>query len=334
LTEDLKVSSSCGDYLHFNKTNGEGEWTIYEASIDDAYYVYLQALVKNISELNLVTGNNPGCIVADAEVSAEFDNAKAAASVAVKEGNRENAEALATNLASALSKIGLERVGFDSEAVYRIESADERFLKNTWYTRSIYANDESKLAWTVTPESYNDENHEFLFRVIEVNDELIKKNPSWRLNPDESETAKDYIIHSINKNKYIDDAFGCADRPAIKVIETLDVCVFNIKESKTATNSNGTWHANNHGSGNGYGSNLVFYGGGVNSPSAWTFIYMGEAADYPLSVEDVVVKGDEVVSVSYYTAAGMAISEPVKGINIVVTTYANGVVEAKKVLVK
>ncbi len=335
LTEELKVSSSCGDYLHFNKTNGEGEWTIYEASIDDAYYVYLQALVKNISELNLVTGNNPGCIVADAEVSAEFDNAKAAASVAVKEGNRENAEALATNLASALNKIGLERVGFDSEAVYRIESALENFVKNTWYTRSIYANDESKLAWTVTPESYNDENHEFLFRVIEVNDDLIKKNPSWRLNPEESEADKDYIIHSINKNKYIDDEFGCADRPAIKVIETLDVCVFNIKETKTANkNHNGVWHANNHFNGNGYGSNLVYYAGGVNSASSWTFIYMGEAADYPLSVEDVVVKGDEVVSVSYYTAAGMAISEPVKGINIVVTTYANGVVEAKKVLVK
>jgi hypothetical protein len=79
---------------------------------------------------------------------------------------------------------------------------------------------------------------------------------------------------------------------------------------------------------------LVTYGGGVNSASAWRFIYVGEADDYELSVEDVVVKGDEVVSVSYFTTSGAAIAEPVKGINIVVKVYANGVVEATKVLVK
>jgi hypothetical protein len=113
-------------------------------------------------------------------------------------------------------------------------------------------------------------------------------------------------------------------------MERLESDVYNIK----ATGTDNRWHANNHGSGQGYGSNLVYYGGGVNSASAWRFIYVGEADDYELSVEDVVVKGDEVVSVSYFTTAGAAIAEPVKGINIVVKVYANGVVEATKVLVK
>ena len=45
-------------------------------------------------------------------------------------------------------------------------------------------------------------------------------------------------------------------------------------------------------------------------------------------------EGDEVVSVTYYTAAGAASDVPVKGVNIVKTVYANGVVESKKILVK
>ena len=70
----------------------------------------------------------------------------------------------------------------------------------------------------------------------------------------------------------------------------------------------------------------------MNSASSWTFI---NHEDYLTEIEDLVVlEGDEVVSVQYFTPAGMAIPEPVKGINIVVTVYANGVVEAKKKLVK
>ena len=52
------------------------------------------------------------------------------------------------------------------------------------------------------------------------------------------------------------------------------------------------------------------------------------------SIEDVVVEGDDVVSVAYYNAAGATLPAPAKGINVVVVVYANGVVETKKVLVK
>ena len=44
--------------------------------------------------------------------------------------------------------------------------------------------------------------------------------------------------------------------------------------------------------------------------------------------------GDVLVSTSYYTVGGAAVSAPVKGINIVKKVYANGVVETKKVFVK
>ena len=323
LPEEMKVQAA-GDYLHFNKTNGEGEWNIYEATMNDQYYAYLIGLVKAAEGADLTVGANPGCIAADEATVARFNNAKAAAEVAVNTEDKANAEAAVTEYAAAIEAFAnSERVGFDPDAVYRIESALESFLEKTWYTRSIYVNGNA-LEWTVTPESFENENHEFLFRISNDPDELEAEEVEVA----ENEADKTYILQNIRAAKYVGKDFACANRPAPIVIEPLATCVYNIKSAA------GTWHTDGHQSGNGYGGNIVNWGGGVNSASAWTFIYMGKAADYPLSVEDVVVKGDEVVSVSYYTAAGMAISAPVKGINIVVTTYANGVVEAKKVLVK
>ena len=55
------------------------------------------------------------------------------------------------------------------------------------------------------------------------------------------------------------------------------------------------------------------------------------------SIDDLVVDepmGDEVVSASYYTPAGIATGKPVKGVNIVKIVYANGVIETKKIFVK
>lgn len=55
------------------------------------------------------------------------------------------------------------------------------------------------------------------------------------------------------------------------------------------------------------------------------------------SIDDLpVVDGPEgeVVSVSYYTPAGIATDRPVKGINIVRKVYANGVIESQKIFIK
>lgn len=327
LADEYKVTSAAGDYLHFNKTNGEGEWNIYKATMNDQYYVYLKGLVEEIDNLNLVTGMNPGCIAADAATTQQFENAKAAAIVAVENENKANAQNVLTTLTNAIEKFSnSERVGFDADAVYRIDCADERFMKESWYTRSIYSG-ASELAWTVTPDSYDGENYDFLFRIYEVNDEVAAQH---RVTVPENEAGKAYIFQNVGNAAYIGSDWGySAARGAIKVIEEIGTCAYNIKQ--TATGS--MWHANGHQSGKAWEGNMVYYGGGLNSPSSWTFVYIGSADDYTLGIENVV-EGDEVVSVNYFTPAGMAIAEPVKGINIVVTVYANGVVEAKKVLVK
>ena len=119
--------------MHFNKTNGEGEWNIYKATMNDQYYAYLKGLVNELDNLNLVTGMNPGCIAADAATKQQFENAKAAAIVAVENENKANAENVLTTLTNAIEKFSnSERVGFDADAVYRIDCADERFVKESW----------------------------------------------------------------------------------------------------------------------------------------------------------------------------------------------------------
>ena len=327
LTDEMKLTSSCGDYLHFNKTNGEGEWTIYKATMNNEYYAYLLALAKEVEELNIITGINPGCVIADEEVANNFDEAKAAATVAVENKDTENAKAVSKALIEAVEALGkLERVGIDPEAVYRIESSLKAFEEKTGYTRSVYAGD-NKLAWKVTPGSFDGENYDFLFRISNDEDEMYINS----VDVPEAEKGKAYIMQNIGNGKWIGKNWTCAKIPSAYVIEHIVNCEYHIKHSGT----NDQWHAENHYSGGGYGGNLISHNSnGGNNASAWTFIYMGEFDDYELSVEDVVVKGDEVVSVSYFTPAGVAIAEPVKGLNIIVTVYANGVIEAKKVLVK
>lgn len=332
LTDSLKVSSHCGDYLHFNKTNGEGEWTIYEATIKNEYFAYMLGLAKEVEELEFIAGVNPGCIDVEEEAIVAYNEAKAAAIVAKERRDTENAETIAKTLATAINNIGdAEVIGFEPTAVYRIESALLSFEEETGYTRSIYAGAD-KLAWGMTPNSFDGENYDFLFRISNDKKEFTKH----RINVDESEVGKAYLLQNVGNGSYIADEWACSNRPTYIIIEHLEDCVYNIKDNKAnqKPDKSDIWHADGHTYGKGRNGELVNWAGGVNSASAWTFIYVGEADDYELSVEDLVVEGDEVVSVSYFTPAGTAIPAPVKGLNIVVTVYANGVIEAKKVLVK
>jgi hypothetical protein len=116
------------------------------------------------------------------------------------------------------------------------------------------------------------------------------------------------------------------DQAGLFIFENLEKDVYNILEGGN------TLHAQGHSSGAGQSGEIVNYGGGVNSASAWRFVLVN--GDINTAVENIVVEGDEVVAVEYYTPAGVAIAAPVKGINIIIKRYANGVVEATKVVVK
>ena len=334
LTDELKVTSAAGDYLHFNKTNGEGEWNIYEVTMNDADFVYLSALVGEVDKLNLKSGNNPGCIDAKPADMTALDNAKAAAQVAVDTENKGNAKTLATNLLNAVEKLkNSQRIGFVPSAVYQIQNGLNKYEENTWATRSLYADFEtSTLKWTVTPDNFGSDKNNFLFRAITIDEEI---NTVFRLGLEADKLGKTFIIKVFENDLYAsawDEAtndFLVGAQPAAYFITDLGECDFEVR----TVADNKYWHTEGHAEGNGYEGRLVNWncGNNLNTASSWTFIKMDKVET---SIEDLVIEGDEVVSVSYFTPAGMAIPAPVKGINIVVTVYANGVVEAKKKVVK
>ena len=186
--------------------------------------------------------------------------------------------------------------------------------------------------WTVTPNDFEEVNQEFLFNIIPVDEEI---NTVYRLEVAEENLGKVFIIKLLNQDLFAgayseSKRFDVTSQPAAYWLNNLEACNFEIK----SVDGGNFWHTEGHGEGNGYGGPVVHWNCNPNlySASSWTFINMTDYDD--TSVEDLVVEGDEVVSVSYFTPAGTAIPAPVKGINIIVTVYANGVVEAKKKLVK
>lgn len=90
--------------------------------------------------------------------------------------------------------------------------------------------------------------------------------------------------------------------------------------------------------GGGYGT-----GGAAHYGHVAQWYFLANTAQWKLipvanttSIDDLIVDEPqgEVVSVAYYTPAGVATGTPVKGVNIVKRVYANGVIETKKIYVK
>ena len=344
LPDSLKASlineSSAGDYLHFNKTNGEGEWNIIEVAMDDPYFVWMAGLIEQADDLGLIPGKDPGCVNVDEETKSRFNNAQAAAKVAIAADRRERAESLVKDLVATITEMGnSERVGIDPEAEYRIDSDITAFLKNTWYKRSIYVKQDStsnELGWTLTPQKFVDDNLEFIFKFIPVAE--IDADLAEELG---EEVAKDaYFIYNEATGLYAGAGSGST---SVTMVETdmaaAPYVISNTKNTSfhiynaTVTEGGNQFHANGHGGGSGYEGNIIYYNvASINNASSWNIILMDEATKN--SVENVVVEGDAVVATAIYTPAGVATANLEKGVNIVVKVYANGVVKAEKVLVK
>jgi hypothetical protein len=90
-------------------------------------------------------------------------------------------------------------------------------------------------------------------------------------------------------------------------------------------------HMQDHGGGSGTASDVIYWYGGADGASSWVL----RSIDARTSINNLNVAPEgEIVSTSYYTAAGAAVPAPVKGINIVKRVYANGAVETSKIYVK
>ena len=333
--EDFKKGDgySAGDYLHFNKANGEGEWNIYEVSMDDPYYLWANGIPAFLESLGLIIGNDPGCVTGNIK---PLEEAIAAVEAVIanedKAGAQAAVEAFDENVALAQD---VERVKVEDGYRYAIESAYTEYYKQQGKVKAIYAT-ENGLAWMDAPAEYNIESAEFVFQFQKYDGE---NDPEQRGVP-EAEADNVFKIYNEVIGEATGEGYAAAGDGTTQVAmgDDFGACVYVVKPLKTniytiyALGAD-PLHTAGHGNGGGAQGTIVNWKGDAGSESSWIlrFVDNGEAE---LSIGDLVVEGDEVVSVAYFTPAGAAIPAPVSGVNIVVTVYSNGVIETKKVLVK
>ncbi len=335
--EDFKYGDgySAGDYLHFNKANGEGEWNIYKVTMDDPYYLWASNIPATLEALGLVVGNDPGCISGDiAALEAAIDKVEAVIAEENKEGAQAAVEAFVANVELAQNA---ERVEVMDGYWYAIESAYTEYYKQQSKTKAIYAT-ENGLAWKNAPAAYDRSAAEFVFQFQKLDPETAM-NSDYAVDEEDAECA--FLIYSDYANG-ITEGYGYAGTgggttqvtmtddfgaPAY-IIKPLQANIYTIH----AAGAN-PLHTAGHGSGAGGEGTIVNWEGGAGTASSWIIRFVDDA-DETNSISDLVVEKGEVVSVGYFTPAGAAIPAPVSGVNIVVTVYSNGVIETKKVLVK
>ena len=315
---------SAGDYLHFNKANGEGEWNIYEVTMDDPYYLWANGIPATLSSLGLVVGKDPGCIAGDVTA---LEAAVEAVEAVVENEDKENAEeAVLTFDANIGVAQSVERVKVEDGFYYAIESAYTEYFKQQNKVKAIFAG-ANGLEWKDAPAAYNfEETPEFIFKF-----ELYTGSD---FEIPEGEEENTFLISSEYNESYLGSGGGTTQ---VSFTDDFGALAYIVKPLETniytiyAIGSD-PLHTAGHGNGSGGSGNVVNWTGGAGSCSSWILRFVDDAEKS--SISDLVVEGDEVVSVAYFTPAGAAIPAPVSGINIVVTVYSNGVIETKKVLVK
>lgn len=330
---DKAVSDTWGDAKCFNKANGEGEWEIYKVTMDNPDFFYLTNLTGAFDELGLIVGTDPGCV---SNLGA-LESVLAAGQQVVADSAFADAPAAAAALAKEIAAVANLEKNPMEEGVYQIVSANPDFARNN-KTMALYATVDEAGTSTFGWKALEEGNIEFYFHFTKSENAL-----DFVAGGTITEEQKDllYAIKAIATYEgatpyYIgeQDAVSTplellADAWSDYLVLGANGSSFNFRLAGKAANF--SIHANGHGGGASNSGNIVYWDGGAGA-SQW---YLRKV-DYDLetSIEDLVVEGAEVVSVAYFTPAGAAIPAPVEGVNIVVTVYANGVVETKKVLVK
>ena len=302
--------------------------------MDDPYFLWANGIPATLDALGLIVGNDPGCISGDiAGLEAAVESVEAVIENEDKEGAQTAVEAFVANVGLAQDA---ERVEVMDSYYYAIESAYAEYYKQQGKIKAIYA-DANGLSWMDAPAAYNRENAQFVFQFQKYDAETNELG----LNVPEGEEDNVFFIYSDligeqtggygyagtgggTTQVAMADDFGAA----LYVVKPIEANIYTIY----AVGSD-PLHTAGHGSGAGSQGTVVNWTGGAGTASSWTLRFVDDA-EGTNSVEDLVVEGAEVVSVAYFTPAGAAIQAPVKGVNIVVTVYNNGVIETKKVLVK
>lgn len=328
ITPALEATASFGDYLHFNKTSGEGEWKIYKLSMNNPYYFWLTSLVDVVGALGLEPGENPGQL----KDAGSFASDLAAAQSVISANNYSGAEAAAKKLAATVEGLvggEVERNPIENKGTYMIEAAHKGFGRR--YAMFVQVSEDGNIIkWGSKPASMDtDDAKRFVFEMktpsnIEelVVDGLVS----------EAQKASVFTIMNVATGEYFAgvDLVEDIDQASAYLFGRGATDIYDIDD--LAGEGHSELHCGGHGGGSGTGGNVVLWDGDPNdtSASAWRLIKVGNAT----SIDNLVVEGSEVESVKYYTVGGAQIAAPVKGINIISIRYTNGVEKTEKIVVE
>lgn len=323
-----ELADNWGDAQCFAKENGETEWEIYKVTMVNPDFYYLTNLTGAFEQLGLNVGTNPG------EVS-NLGNLEGVLNDGLKvvaDSAYDKAAAAAAALAKEIAAVNNLEKNPMVEGVYQVVSAVAEFAQ----TKALYAHVAEDGTPTFGWKSLEEGNIDFYFH-------FTKSENGADLEAGETvEEGQGDLVYNIRAIAtyegvtayYIGEAEAQSTQIDLFGDAWSDYLVLNATGSAftlqlAGKNAGLCIHANGHGSGAGQNGNIVYWNGSAGA-SQW---YLRKV-DYETSIDDFVVEGTEVVAVSYFTPAGAAVPAPIKGINVVVTVYANGVVETKKVLVK
>ena len=327
-----------------NDWDGEGEWYIYKATMDNPYCYWLNSLLATANGMNMRVSNDPGFY---SQASAgKFAEALAKAQAISAANDNAAAKTAIPELQAAISAAVSAEKNPMSEGTYVIESAYTEYFnkQNEHKVICIYYNDfeatgptsEYSLYWAKAPADYKNAHDRYKFQFISA-----KESESVQVWLEDSiitpeQAANAYYIQCLDNKQYIgssiDDSnskdIGMTDEPeVVYIVRPQGDYKFDIWNPVSSTAS---LHTESHSSGSGQGGDIVYYNG-TSDQSKWTLRLVSE---FNSINNNVAEEGDEVVSTTYYTVGGVAISAPVQGMNIVKKTYANGVVKTEKVYIK
>ena len=322
---DESISDTWGDSLCFNKANGEGEWAIYKVEMDNPDFYWLTNLVGVVDGLGIEVGEDPGCVASLGALQGAYEKALEC----VADSAYADAAAIAQELAKNIGTVETLEKNPMKEGQYKILSAYAEFFNKQGHKKAIYASEDgATFGWKELGNG-----KEFVFE--------FTKSPYASDYVDMGMTEEE-AEHIYNIRAYIcgdesplyvsevegrSQAIGLAEYASDYLVKPGSGSAFNIA---IAVRPADCIHAGGHSSGAGVNGTIVYWEAAPGA-SQWRLVYVDEVGS---SVSDLLVEGTEVVSVAYFTPAGAAVPAPVKGVNVVVTVYANGVVETKKVLVK
>lgn len=327
-----ELADNWGDAQCFAKENGETEWEIYKVTMDNPDFFYLTNLTGAFDKLGLVVGTDPGCV---SDLGA-LEAVLAEGQRVVADSAYADAPAAAAALAKEIAAVNSLEKNPMAEGVYQVVSANPDFKAKQNVEKALYAHVTEDGTATFGWKTIEQDNIDFYFHFTKSeNGEDLEAGETV----EEGQGDLVYNIRAIATYEpetpyYIGEVEGQSTPVELFSDAYSDYLVLNATGSAFTFRLAGkgagmSIHANQHGGGTGQSGNIVYWDGGAGA-SQW---YLRKV-DYETSIDDFVAEGTEAVAVSYFTPSGAAVPAPVKGINIVVTVYANGVVETKKVLVK